>query len=54
VAGAWSRQNALSGLGIGVVFGLGVIVWFAWVGVVLLRDDGVRRRRTIGRLATHR
>jgi hypothetical protein len=38
--------SALSGLvtvipgleDVGIVFGLGLIVWFAWVGVVLFRN----------------
>jgi hypothetical protein len=25
---------------VGMVFGLGLIVWFIWLGVVLVRDDG--------------
>lgn len=28
---------------VGIVFGLGLIVWFAWLGVVLVRDRGVVR-----------
>ena len=28
----------IAGFGIGAVFGLGLIVWLSWVGIVMLRS----------------
>jgi len=33
---------------VGIVFGLGLIIWFAWVGVVLLRSDDTPQTLTAG------
>jgi hypothetical protein len=33
-ASVWSTLDA-----VGVVFGLGLIVWFAWLGVVMIRAE---------------
>ena len=40
VAGAAGLLTVIPALeAIGAVFGIGLIVWFVWVGVILLRDD---------------
>jgi hypothetical protein len=38
VAGIVSAVPALGELGLGVIFGLGQIPWFVWLGIVTLRD----------------
>jgi hypothetical protein len=39
VAGILSAVPALGELGIGFIFGLGQIPWFAWLGIVMLRSS---------------
>lgn len=45
-AGIVTVVPALGGLG--AIFGLGLIVWFAWVGLVMLRGGGRAWKRTKG------
>ena len=39
VAGILSAVPALSELGLGIIFALGQIVWFIWLGIVMLRSS---------------
>jgi hypothetical protein len=39
VAGILSAVPALGELGLGMIFGLGQIVWFVWLGIVMLRSS---------------
>ena len=39
VAGILSAVPVLGELGLGIIFALGQIVWFVWLGIVMLRDS---------------
>lgn len=51
VSGAAGIVTVIPGLtDVGAIFGLGLIAWFAWAGVTLLRADGPRDARSVQRL----